>query len=168
MTSKRPTILAAAAAAALMLSACSGSGGQNPAPSTGDSTAPATVTWSTWGSPSELKRYEEFNTKFMAKHPNITVKLQSVPSYSDYHARLLAQLTSRTAPDVFYVGDDKIGQFVDSGALMDVTDVLKAPNAVAPFDAFNPATFGAATSNDAVFAARTTSTPTPCGTTRRP
>ncbi len=155
MTSKRPIVLAAAAAAALMLSACSGSGsgGQNPAPSTGDSTAPATVTWSTWGSPSELKRYEEFNTKFMAKHPNITVKLQSVPSYSDYHAKLLAQLTSRTAPDVFYVGDDKIGQFVDSGALMDVTDVLKAPNAVAPFDAFNPATFGAATSNDAVFAA---------------
>ena len=155
MTSKRPIVLAAAAAAALMLSACSGSGsgGQNPAPSTGDSTAPATVTWSTWGSPSELKRYEEFNTKFMAKHPNITVKLQSVPSYSDYHAKLLAQLTSRTAPDVFYVGDDKIGQFVDSGALMDVTDVLKAPNAVAPFDAFNPATFGAATSNDGIFAA---------------
>ncbi|MFT4296313.1 MAG: sugar ABC transporter substrate-binding protein [Micropruina sp.] len=154
MTSKRPKILAAAAAAALMLSGCSGSGsGQNPAPAPGDSSAPATVVWSTWGTPSELKRYEEFNAKFMAKHSNIKVTLQSVPSYSDYHAKLLAQLTSKTAPDVFYVGDDKIGQFVDSGALMDVTEVLKAPNAVAPYDAFNPATFGAATVNDQIFAA---------------
>ncbi|NMD47088.1 MAG: extracellular solute-binding protein, partial [Propionibacterium sp.] len=156
MTSKRPLVLAATlAAAALTLSACSGSnsGNQQPAPSAGDTAAPATVVWSTWGSPSELKRYEEFNKAFMKKYPHITVKLQSVPSYSDYHAKLLAQLTSKTAPDAFYVGDDKIGQFVDSGALLDVTEVLKAPNAIAPFDKFNPATFGAATMDDAIYAA---------------
>jgi hypothetical protein len=29
------------------------------------------VTWSTWGSPEELARFNEFNADYMAKNPNI-------------------------------------------------------------------------------------------------
>ncbi len=141
----------------LVTAACSGSGKattqSGPGSTAAGSMLSGTVTWSTWGTPEELKRFEDFNTKFMTKYPNIKVVLQSVPSYSDYHAKLLAQLTSKTAPDVFYVGDDKIGQFVDSGALMPVTAVLKDPQAAAKLDSFNQMTFGAAQKNGEIYAA---------------
>ena len=160
MSSGRIKVLAAAAAGALLLTAagCSGSGKSEAPASTAASGASAaapsgTVTWSTWGNPDELKRFEDFNAQFMVKHPTIKVVLQSVPSYSDYHAKLLAQLTSKTAPDAFYVGDDKLGQFVDSGALLDVSSVLKDPASAAKYDSFNPALFGAAQTDAGIFAA---------------
>ena len=108
--SKMRRLLAVGAASAMMigLAACSGGGGASDE---------NTVVWSTWGTPEELTRFEEFNDEFMKRHPDITVELQPVASYSDYHSKLLAQLTSNTAPDVFYIGDDKIGQFVDAKVL---------------------------------------------------
>ena len=62
----------------------------------------------------------------MKRHPDIKVELQPVASYSDYHSKLLAQLTSNTAPDVFYIGDDKIGQFVDAKVLMPLTELMES------------------------------------------
>ncbi|MEO6942581.1 MAG: extracellular solute-binding protein, partial [Terrimesophilobacter sp.] len=114
-TAKRAVAIAAAAALALSMAACSGSGGA--------ASGKTTVVWSTWGTPQELTRYKEFDTQFMKDHPDIKVVLQPVADYGDYHTKLLAQLASGTAPDVFYIGDDKIGQFVSSDALMPLTDL---------------------------------------------
>lgn len=69
--------------------------------------AEGSVTWSTWGNPEELV-FEEFNKDFMERHPDIRVDFQPVASYTDYHSKLTTQLTSGTAPDVFYAGDDRI------------------------------------------------------------
>ncbi|QOR45968.1 ABC transporter substrate-binding protein [Trueperella pecoris] len=92
-----------------MLSACSG--GSNEARGKGS------VTWSTWGTPDELKVFEKFNAEFEARHPDIKINFQPVASYSDYHSKLNTQLTSGTAPDVFYVGDDQIANLVANGVL---------------------------------------------------
>lgn len=144
----------AAGALALGLAACSGGGGGG-----GGADGTATVVWSTWGTPDELTRYEEFNKDFMERHPDITVKLQPVASYGDYHSKLLAQLTSNTAPDVFYVGDDMIGQFVDSKRLMPLNDLMESDASKTKKDDFFPGLFGAAESDGEVYAAPNDSNP---------
>jgi multiple sugar transport system substrate-binding protein len=132
--------LGVAGALALGLAACSGGGGGGGVDADGN----ATVVWSTWGTADELTRYEEFNKDFMERHPDIKVKLQPVADYGDYHSKLLAQLTSNTAPDVFYVGDDKIGQFVDSKRLMPLSDLMDSKESKTKKDDFFPGLFGAA------------------------
>ncbi|MGW9632354.1 ABC transporter substrate-binding protein [Agromyces sp. NPDC055520] len=149
--SKMRRLLAVGAASALLIgmAACSG-GGES------DSD---TVVWSTWGTPEELTRFEEFNAEFMKRHPDITVELQPVASYSDYHSKLLAQLTSNTAPDVFYVGDDKLGQFVDSKRLMPLTKLMESDASQTKPDDFFPGLFGAAEQDGEIYAAPNDSNP---------
>lgn len=140
----------AVAALTVSLGACSGSAGAH---------NKNTVVWSTWGSADELTRYKEFNADFMKRHPDITVKFQPVASYDDYHSKLLAQLASNTAPDVFYVGDDKIGQFVDSGRLMDMTALMNSTDSNTKPDDFYPGLFGAAQKDGEYYAAPNDSNP---------
>jgi len=132
------------------LAACSGGGGASDA---------NTVVWSTWGTPEELTRFEEFNDEFMKRHPDITVELQPVASYADYHSKLLAQLTSNTAPDVFYIGDDKIGQFVDAKVLAPLTKLMESDASQTHPDDFFPGLFGAAEQDGEIFAAPNDSNP---------
>ena len=150
--SKMRRLLAVGAASAMMigLAACSAGGGAS------DSD---TVVWSTWGTPEELTRFEEFNDEFMKRHPDIKVELQPVASYSDYHSKLLAQLTSNTAPDVFYIGDDKIGQFVDAKVLMPLTELMESDASQTKPDDFFPGLFGAAETDGEIYAAPNDSNP---------
>jgi len=104
----------------------------------------ARIVWSTWGNPEELGRFEEFDQAFMERHPEIDVVLQPVPSYSDYHSKLLAQLVSGTAPDVFYIGDDNIGKFVDSGVLAPLDELMAAPDSQIKPEDFFEGLYGAA------------------------
>jgi len=130
--------------ALLATTACGQSGG-----TAGSS---AKITWSTWGTPEEGQRFKKFNAQFKTDHPTITATLQMVPSYSDYHSKLLTQLTSGTAPDVFYVGDDYIGKFVSSGVLMDLTPVVDGADAKVKLADFHPALFGAGKTDKGLFA----------------
>ncbi|MDI2128469.1 ABC transporter substrate-binding protein [Yinghuangia seranimata] len=106
------------------------------------------LTWSTWGSPEELDRFKEFNKDFMQRHPDIKVTLQAVPSYSEYHAKLLTQLSSNTAPDVFYVGDDNIAKFVSSGRLSPLNELMAAPDSKAKTEDFFDGLYGGAKTKD--------------------
>jgi multiple sugar transport system substrate-binding protein len=141
-TRRRHACAAAGAAAAVVLLAACGSGG-------GDGgSAAGKVVWSTWGSPEELTRFTEFNEKFMAEHEGVSVELQPVAGYGDYHSKLLAQLTSGTAPDVFYIGDDRLGEFVAAGVLMPLSDRMASDASQTAVEDFMPGTFGAAMSED--------------------
>ncbi|WP_022893974.1 ABC transporter substrate-binding protein [Agromyces subbeticus] len=147
---RRLLAIGAASAVAIGLAACSGGGGAKDE---------NTVVWSTWGTAEELTRYEDFNAEFMKRHPDITVKLQPVASYEEYHSKLLAQLTSNTAPDVFYLGDDKIGQFVDSGRLMPLKKLMESKDSQTKPDDFFPGLFGAAEQDGEYYAAPNDSNP---------
>jgi multiple sugar transport system substrate-binding protein len=126
-------VLAAATAAALTAGALTGcSSGES-----SDQPAQATVTWSTWGTPDELKVFEEFNRQFEEKHTDIKVNFQPVASYSDYHAKLTTQLTSKTAPDVFYVGDDAIAAMVANGVLEPLDSRIAAAGSPISLDDFS-------------------------------
>ncbi|MFB6609773.1 ABC transporter substrate-binding protein [Agromyces sp. NPDC056379] len=147
---RRLLAIGAASALAVGLAACSGGGGAKDE---------NTVVWSTWGTAEELTRYQDFNKEFMKRHPDITVKLQPVASYDEYHSKLLAQLASNTAPDVFYVGDDKMGQFVDSGRLMPLKELMEGEDSQTKPDDFFPGLFGAAEKDGEYYGAPNDSNP---------
>jgi multiple sugar transport system substrate-binding protein len=144
-TTRRAAIALAASAAVSLVAACSGgSQGALGRDQGAGTSGTVNITWSTWGSPEELKRFEQFTAEFAKRHPNIKVELQAVPSYGDYHPKLLTQLTSNTAPDVFYVGDDNIGKFVASGRLLDLGPDLSGPASKSPLSDFNDKMLAAA------------------------
>ncbi|MBB3732327.1 ABC transporter substrate-binding protein [Nonomuraea dietziae] len=128
---------------ALATTACSGSGGGN-VPGTSGGQGQVTVRWSTWGSAEDLKLYEKFTDDFHKRHPGIRLKLESVADYEDYHPKLLAQLTSKTAPDVFFVGDDNIGKFVSAGVVTPLNDQLSGPESKSKPEDFFEGIYGGA------------------------
>ncbi len=142
--------IGSAMALAITMTGCSGSGGAG---------GKTTVVWSTWGTPQELTRYKEFDTQFMKDHPKINVVLQPVADYGDYHTKLLAELASGTAPDVFYIGDDKIGQFVSSKALMPLTALMNSSASKTKPSDFSQGLFGATKKGDEIYAAPNDSNP---------
>lgn len=150
--SKVVVVTGAVAALTVTLGACSGGGG-------GGGDDENTVVWSTWGTPEELTRYEEFNEEFMKRHTDIKVELQPVADYTEYHSKLLAQLTSNTAPDVFYIGDDNIGKFVDSKRLLPLTKFMESDASQTSPDDFFPGLFGAAELDGEIYAAPNDSNP---------
>jgi multiple sugar transport system substrate-binding protein len=102
------------------------------------------IVWSTWGTPEELTRFNEFDADYMAKNPGIELELTAVPSYDEYHPKMLAQLGAGAGPDALYVGDDNIGKFVVAGALLDITDMLTGEASQTPPDEFFEGLWGAA------------------------
>lgn len=114
LTRRRLGALAGLAAIGIGLTACSG--GNTSTPAEGNSK----VVWSTWGSPEELKMFDGVQAAFKEANPDVELVFQPTPSYSDYHSKLLTQLSSGTAPDVFYVGDDRIASIIRNDVLLPV------------------------------------------------
>ena len=103
--------LAALAAVAGSLTACSGTGGGS---------GKGKVVWSTWGSPEDLKSFDKFQEAFKKANPEVELVFQPTASYSEYHSKLLTQLSSGTAPDVFYIGDDRVASIIRNNVLLPV------------------------------------------------
>lgn len=62
--------------------------------------------------------------KYMADHPNVTINFEKY-SYNEYPVKMRLQLSSGDAvPDVVLVHDIFIPQFIKSGWLMDLTDIV--------------------------------------------
>ncbi|MGW6495202.1 ABC transporter substrate-binding protein [Nonomuraea angiospora] len=135
---------------AVAATACSGSGGGN-VPGVSSGSGPVTVRWSTWGSAEDIKLYEKFTEDFEKRHPDIRLKLEPVAKYEDYHPKLLAQLTSKTAPDVFFVGDDNIGKFVSAGVLTPLNDKLAGPSSKSRPEDFFEGIYGGARKDGQIY-----------------
>lgn len=146
----RRGFLAGAGALALGagLAACSGGKG-TPGGGSGEVTA---LTWSTWGAAEELKRMTQFTDEFNKSHSNIKATLQPVPSYDDYNTKLLSQLTSGTAPDVFYIGDDVIGKYISADVLLPLGGRLNSSASQSKPDDFGPGLWGVARTDSEIFA----------------
>ncbi|MFF0311097.1 ABC transporter substrate-binding protein [Streptosporangium sp. NPDC004379] len=142
-------ILAAALAlTAALATACSGGGGAGGGPA---AAGKVTVRWSTWGSAEDVALFKTFNDDFMKRHPDIVLKMETVPKYEDYHPKLLTQLTSKTAPDVFFVGDDNIGKFVAAGVLAQLNDRLAGPASKSRPEDFFEGVYGGAKKDGKIY-----------------
>ncbi len=136
------------------LAACSGGGGGGGGGAGGGGTSGGTtqLKWSTWGDASELKRMTAFTDDFNSKNADIKATLQPVPSYSDYNSKLLAQLTSGTAPDVFYIGDDVLGKYIAADVLLPLKDRLEGSASQSKPEDFGAGLWGIARDTKDIYA----------------
>lgn len=131
-----------AALGGLALSACSGSSGSS---STGQ------VIWSTWGSPEDLKSFDKVQEAFTNSHEDIELVFNPTPSYSEYHSKLLTQLSAGSAPDVFFVGDDHVASLLRNNVLLGLGDQLGEKTGGLTADSFNPSLLEVATWEDELY-----------------
>lgn len=105
-----------------LLAACGGNKNEESSSSQGSQASPSnseekvTLRFMSWDSGQTLQPYQNAINAFMDKHPNIEVKVESVPD--NYDQKLLTALASNTAPDVFMAWNYPL--YVPGGALEDI------------------------------------------------
>ncbi len=138
-------LLAIIGGAALVVSACSGSAASpsgaapsaapsatavasasqaattaSPAPSDAGYTGPAaTISYSIWGDPQEIKNQQAIVDAFHVANPKITVKV-TVSDWEPYWDKLLISITGGAAPDVFAMDGPLFPDYQSRGALLDL------------------------------------------------
>jgi len=104
--------------------ACSGTNNKKPDDTKPATTEPAkpkevTIRFGTWDSGDGVKGHNDIIKKFNEKFPHIKVQLESVPD--DYGTKLLTQMSTGSAPDVFQIGDGDVGMYVKKGTVEDLS-----------------------------------------------
>src|ERR1700754_5036733 len=119
-----------AAAAALTVAACGGSDrGGGPTKAAADATSklsdkPMTLTflWFEWPPAQAL---EELGKEYTKTRPNVTVKVNTVPN-PQWHDAIFTQFAARkTNFDMPILDSQNIGEAVENGSIVDMTDFVK-------------------------------------------
>src|SRR6266496_4569893 len=124
-----------------ILQSC-GSGGSSGAPGV------TTVTWTTWGNPGELDRFNKFTADFNSKHSDVKAQLIPIPDVTNYSAKILTEITSHKASDLFYAGDQDIARYIKDNMALELTSLLNGPNSQSKPDDFYPGLWGVAKTPD--------------------
>lgn len=96
-----------------------------------------TLKLSIWGNDSHKKMYEDMIAKFHEKNPNINVEIMTIP-FADYQQKLTIMQASRTAPDLVWLAERMIPQFISTNGLLDISAVKT--DTEYKFDDFYPST----------------------------
>jgi multiple sugar transport system substrate-binding protein len=83
------------------------------------------VTWSSWGNTGEVANLKDFTDGYNSMQSDVVAKYIPVPT-DGYDDKLLTQLTSGTAPDLFYVGDGQVAGLIQNKVVMDMTELLSS------------------------------------------
>ena len=138
MTLTRRHFLAATAAAATV-PALAGCGGFSTAGSdSGGESDGGTLTFTTWGTDSELAGFKKAIDGFQAANPGSTVTLNAVP-YEQMFTNIDAQLQAGNPPDVFRVPYYSFGAYAGRDQLLDLSSHLPGDFA----DRFTPQAWAA-------------------------
>ncbi len=108
---------------------------QEPAPS-GDITY-----WHHFTEENEMLGLEHAESVFETDHPGVTVTSETVPN-PDYMTKIVTAVQSGQRPDTAMVSVDRLADMVEMGALLPITDRVKAWE---HYDAFSPAIWDAIT-----------------------
>ena len=82
------------------------------------------LTFMMWGNEAHQEVYNQLIAKFNEKHPNIKVKMESVP-FPDYQQKITVLAAGRELPDVGWVAERMVPQFMENGILDDVSSFKK-------------------------------------------
>ena len=121
MTLTRRHFLAASGAVSLtaILASCAGFSKPQTESATG------TLTFTTWGTDSELAGFRDQIARFEEANPGSTIELNAVP-YEQMFTNIDAQLQAGNPPDVFRVPYYTFGSYAGRGQLLDLGDHLDA------------------------------------------
>lgn len=103
---------------------------------------------SIWGNDARKTLFEELTAPFAAEN-NCTVEIVLVP-FDEYMQKISIQLASRTAPDVIWLSEKMVPQFIESGELVDLAPVVGA-DAAYDFADFFPSTLDLYTRGSSVY-----------------
>lgn len=78
------------------------------------------LTFMIWGNEAHQEVYKKLLEKYYKTHPNIKVNLQSVP-FPDYQQKISVLAAGRELPDVGWVAERMVPQFMDNDILEDIT-----------------------------------------------
>lgn len=97
-----------------------------------------TLTFTTWGTDSELAGFRSVISRFQEANPGKTISLNAVP-YEQMFTNIDAQIQAGNPPDVFRVPYYTFGNYAGRGQLLDLTPHLEQGFA----DRFTPAAWAA-------------------------
>ncbi len=142
----RVAVAAAVAAAAFALAACgggdSGGGSTKASAEVGKlSDKPMTLTflWFEWPPAQAL---EELGKEYTKTRPNVTVKVNTVPN-AQWHDAIFTQFAARkTNFDMPILDSQNIGEAVENGSILDMTDFVKENIDTSQYDPYFLAAYG--------------------------
>ena len=114
-------------------------------------TGKASIKWSTWGTPDQMKTVQQFTDDFNHQHTNINSQLVLIPSVDIYESKILTEVNGGTAPDLFYLQDLSISKFRQDNILLDLTSRLNSSTSLSKPDDFFNGLWGTAKSIDGKF-----------------
>jgi len=104
----------------------SSSGGSSSGGSSGDEKI--TLRIGTWEGGDGLAVQQRIAENYMNEHPNVTIEIEAVPD--QYGTKILTQIASNEAPDIFQIGDGDVRMFMEKGALLDLTPFIEGENGI--------------------------------------
>jgi multiple sugar transport system substrate-binding protein len=87
---------------------------------------PVNIVFGGWGDVPEDTGVQAAIAVFEQEMPNINVEWQLTPSAADYMQQLYTNFAAQTAPDTSFIVADAYETLRQQGALMDLTDLIKA------------------------------------------
>ena len=102
----------------------------NPGPA---DTGPVSLRMTVWSSnEAHLKLFNEIAAEYKASNPRITeIKFDPIP-FESYTTTLTTQIAGGNGPDLAWVLENSAPDFVDSGALVPLSDTLDKGTATTP------------------------------------
>jgi multiple sugar transport system substrate-binding protein len=107
----------------LMLAACSSGGDNNDDVADGgeENQAGDSVTLTVWAMGEEAKSLSNVTKGFEESHDNITLNIQEIP-WDNARDRLLTAVASGEGPDVIQMGSTWMAEFIEAGALLELSE----------------------------------------------
>ncbi len=102
---------------------------------------PVALTVAVWGAQAEEEAFRGSIARYMAQHPEVTIKLEVSGNGPQLYQMVDTRLAGRQGPDVFRVQYQQLGRYASAHAIVDLSKYLPAGYS----DAFGPAFWQAVT-----------------------
>lgn len=110
----------------VVASACTGFGSGLQPSVVSPELKPITLKFSVWGSEERAEMYQEMAAEFRKSHPNVDVDVLYIP-FNDYQQKLSIMIASKTAPDLGWIAERMIPQFMAAEQLIDISELKTDP-----------------------------------------
>ncbi|MCP8615906.1 ABC transporter substrate-binding protein [Salirhabdus salicampi] len=92
-----------------------------------DDSGEVELTFTMWGNDQHIAMYEELLEEFYDENPNINVTIESIP-HGDYQQKLSVLAAGNELPDVGWVAERMVPQFVKNNILTDISEFKDDPD----------------------------------------
>ncbi len=84
---------------------------------------PVKLTMTVWSEP-RIATYQELAEQYKLQNPHVSVEVISIP-FADYQQKLSVMVASGTAPDIAWLAERMVPQFLQNDQLADISEALK-------------------------------------------